>query len=147
MVLGKIKMPEILYNKSSLDQRRAFFLKKNNMWKKLEKLILSKKPGSLLIYTPKPVNPMLLLHNGQFIDKSLVDVFNEVTPSKCHNLSHALWKRFGWEIWTGYALSDDDKWREHSWVKSPKGFLETTGISRIMYFGMKLTDQQLNSIK
>jgi len=46
-------------------------------------------------------------------------------------------KRF--DIATGYALSDDGLWRQHSWivVRSAKVIVETT-VPRLAYFGIRL---------
>jgi hypothetical protein len=40
-------------------------------------------------------------------------------------------------IGTGYALTDDGIWREHSWGISAKRILETTTM-RLLYFGVEM---------
>jgi hypothetical protein len=40
-------------------------------------------------------------------------------------------------IGTGYSLSDDGLWRQHSWGLRREGILETT-VSRVKYFGVLL---------
>jgi hypothetical protein len=40
-------------------------------------------------------------------------------------------------IGTGYSLSDDGLWRQHSWGLRREGILETT-VSRLKYFGVLL---------
>ncbi len=44
------------------------------------------------------------------------------------------------EIVTGYGLSDDGIWRQHTWCRKIKGgrIVETT-VPRVLYFGVRLT--------
>jgi hypothetical protein len=44
-------------------------------------------------------------------------------------------------IATGYALSDDGLWRQHSWGILREGVLETTKV-RVKYFGILLQGQR-----
>ena len=60
--------------------------------------------------------------------------------SQCHQNAAIAWARkesgvVG--IGTGYALSDDGLWRQHSWGVLREGILETTA-PRIKYFGILL---------
>lgn len=63
-------------------------------------------------------------------------------PNQCHSNSCRLWKssdnKTHSRICTGYALSKDGIWRQHSWVLNLKAnsnqIIETT-IPRIAYFG------------
>jgi hypothetical protein len=60
----------------------------------------------------------------------------------CHQNVAAAWRnrRTGIiAIATGYALSDDGLWRQHSWGILRNGILETTEV-RIRYFGILLQD-------
>lgn len=60
--------------------------------------------------------------------------------SACHKNVARLWqlKKTGLiGIGTGYALSDDDLWRQHSWGIQKGGILETTQ-KRAKYFGITL---------
>ena len=71
-------------------------------------------------------------------------------PIRCHSNSGDLWKknRDTVSIETGYALSADGIWRQHSWVawKDQPGILETTAVpkghKRVAYFGFPLTDAE-----
>jgi YD repeat-containing protein len=62
-----------------------------------------------------------------------------VSPaSDCHRNSARLW----WDgsavaVGTGYALSDDELWREHSWAWDDAGRLLETTSSRIRYFSVR----------
>jgi hypothetical protein len=70
-------------------------------------------------------------------------------PHTCHTNVAYIWYENQEElaIGTGYALSDDGLWRQHSWLvrKEPiaeqYSLLETT-IKRIKYFGVILTKSE-----
>ncbi len=58
--------------------------------------------------------------------------------SSCHQNVASIWtqKKFGIVgVATGYALSDDGLWRQHSWGILREGLLETTE-ARLKYFGV-----------
>jgi len=60
--------------------------------------------------------------------------------SECHKNVAEIWAEKQDElvgIGTGYSLSDDGLWREHSWGVRREGILETT-VSRAKYFGVLL---------
>lgn len=67
----------------------------------------------------------------------------------CHCNSASLWDvnkdNMDIRICTGYALSDDGMWREHSWLvlHNPRSnqIIETT-VKRVAYFGFVLTDKE-----
>ena len=68
-------------------------------------------------------------------------------PCRCHANSAALWRanKDKVRICTGYALSDDGLWRQHSWciwkkARSTK-IIETTE-PRILYYGFVMDDEQ-----
>jgi hypothetical protein len=67
--------------------------------------------------------------------------------SSCHKNIAALWiakqsRLVG--IGTGYALSDDGLWRQHSWGIRRNGILETTK-GRVKYFGRALKGREADS--
>ncbi len=61
-------------------------------------------------------------------------------PSQCHMNSCLLWEANQGRLYlaTGYALSDDGLWRQHSWCVEPRprsvAVIETTE-PRLLYFG------------
>ena len=86
-----------------------------------------------------------ILKYGQLWDNLTVKYMTG-RPSKCHSNSAALWdaNRDSYKdghaviICTGYALSDDGVWRQHSWLvhaKSRANNLIETTVPRIAYFG------------
>ncbi len=60
--------------------------------------------------------------------------------NQCHGNVAALWARGeAPAIGTGYALSPDELWRQHSWALDADGtVLETTSSERLAYVGLHL---------
>lgn len=94
-----------------------------------------------------------LLERGQFWTSSNI-CFEKMDPEKCHSNAAQVWKASNkWTLEnshkkkialaTGYALSGDGVWRQHSWcvVRTPGKvrILETTE-PRIVYYGFVMTD-------
>ncbi len=73
--------------------------------------------------------------------------FRKGEPCHCHSNAAYLWdvNRGHCQIATGYALSDDGMWRQHSWVVQPlttKWRVWETTVSRVAYFGFIMTDEE-----
>ena len=73
--------------------------------------------------------------------------FKKGEPSRCHRNSAYLWdaNRGRCQIATGYALSEDGCWRQHSWVVQPlttKYCIWETTEPRIAYFGFIMNDEE-----
>jgi hypothetical protein len=72
-------------------------------------------------------------------------VLRTMRPCSCHRNTSRLWSRNGnmnrknglIGIGTGYALSGDGLWRQHSWGVGKRGIVETTE-ARVTYFGRLL---------
>lgn len=68
-------------------------------------------------------------------------------PNQCHKNSCELWKnnKHRTKICTGYALSEDGIWRQHSWLIEFKSasnkIIETTKL-RVAYFGFIMNYKQ-----
>jgi hypothetical protein len=66
-------------------------------------------------------------------------------PNDCHGNAARLWKRDpdNIVIMTGYALSDDDLWREHTWALKPKGDIILDSLpKRKIYLGISLPPKE-----
>lgn len=63
--------------------------------------------------------------------------------NQCHFNSAKLWMKniFKRQLYTGYALTEDGIWRQHSWVVEGLTVIETT-VKRIAYYGFKLTKEE-----
>jgi hypothetical protein len=63
--------------------------------------------------------------------------------SSCHDNSIELWRSGeAASIGTGYALSDDGLWREHSWAATAEGVIIETTEPRARYFGLDLSGDE-----
>jgi len=63
-------------------------------------------------------------------------------PSRCHSNCAYLWEvnKDKIVICTGYALSKDGMWRQHTWcIETRSGKIIETTVKRIAYFGFVLT--------
>jgi hypothetical protein len=63
------------------------------------------------------------------------------TPSRCHNNASNLWdaNKDILEIMTGYGLSKDGIWRQHSWCWWPaRGKVVETTEARVAYYGYRM---------
>jgi hypothetical protein len=108
--------------------------------KQLKSLLL-KIGGDFIVAPPKedPEVPRLLragfLMSGPILLKPM-------KASMCHQNISAVWTKgrkglIG--IATGYALSEDGLWRQHTWGVMRDGVLESTE-ERLKYFGLLLQD-------
>lgn len=67
-------------------------------------------------------------------------------PSQCHKNSCNLWEqnKHNTRICTGYALSSDGIWRQHSWLllfKANTNQIVETTVKRIAYFGFVMDEE------
>lgn len=65
-------------------------------------------------------------------------------PSDCHLNAAILSIEKGMKIATGWALSDDGLWRQHSWCVNGDIITETTQKRKI-YFGFVLSPQEVEN--
>lgn len=87
-----------------------------------------------------------IMKRGQFFYGNHARL-KEGMPSQCHYNSALLWaaNKGRCQICTGYALSEDGIWRQHSWVVQPLTrswrIWETT-VKRVAYFGVVFDDAE-----
>lgn len=62
-------------------------------------------------------------------------------PSSCHENVAWMWgnNHRDYRIATGYALSDDGLWRQHSWLINSDGRIVETTEKRVLYYGYMLS--------
>ena len=123
-----------------LFERYQAILKDNPEVQALRETLLN--IGGNEIVTALPVdsyNPALsrvLLSRGLVMGGPVT--LKEMEPCNCHENVARLWlandhRLIG--IGSGYRLSDDGLWREHSWGVRREGIIETT-VPRVKYFGI-----------
>lgn len=111
----------------------------------LETLLLSL-GGKRMVYVGEP-DLQRLLARGRVCEEPATLMRGE--PSRCHTNAAGIWLKAPavYSIMTGYALSEDGLWRQHSWLwrKHPRGrqrkLVETT-VRRVKYFGFVLEDEE-----
>lgn len=96
--------------------------------------------GGIQLVAPPKADPAVAL----LVDAGVVMArpvhCQAMEDGKCHQNVARLWRQKRHEvlgIGTGYALSDDGLWRQHSWGIRREGILETTSL-RAKYFGLLL---------
>jgi hypothetical protein len=106
--------------------------------KQLLRLLL-KFGGGFVVAPAYPDPDLAAILTGGFVQAGAV-VVKKGRVSRCHENIAGIWRqrRHGIVgIGTGYALSDDGLWRQHSWGVLREGVLETT-VERTKYFGLVL---------
>jgi hypothetical protein len=94
--------------------------------------------GSLVVPPRGPETDLeALLAGGSAVNLPVRQVPGE--PGDCHRNVAARWIDGSFEsIGTGYALSDDQLWRQHSWGLTSGGDLVETTDRRLAYVGFTL---------
>ena len=93
--------------------------------------------GDFLVAPPRPDQDIPMLLEQGFLTSGPITL-KVMKSSSCHQNVASIWtqKKFGIVgVATGYALSDDGLWRQHSWGILREGLLETTE-ARLKYFGV-----------
>jgi hypothetical protein len=104
----------------------------------LKKLLL-RLGGGFLVAPPKHDPDVSRLLTVGFVMRGVVNL-RIMARNSCHQNVAAIWKEKKLDIVgiaTGYALSRDGLWRQHSWGVLRDGLLETTE-KRTKYFGILL---------
>src|ERR1019366_3045154 len=102
--------------------------------------------GVHLVAPPSPDAALPLLIDAGFVMAGPV-MRRTMKKGQCHSNVAEIWagKQHGLVgIGSGYSLSDDGLWREHSWGLRREGVLETT-VSRVKYFGVLLQHADADS--
>jgi hypothetical protein len=123
-------------------RERGFTLKTGEpAWLPLKKILLD--IGGWGVCTSRVEEDMeLILSRGRkFPGKSKL-MLGE--PCQCHLNSACCWdeNRELCKICTGYALSKDGMWRQHSWIFTNNGAVVETTEKRVAYFGYVMTHEQ-----
>ena len=83
----------------------------------------------------------IIASRGQVFDGESTMMRGE--PRDCHGNTSVLWADGKVDhIVTGYALSPDGVWRQHTWGLQGSGEIVETTVAREKYFGVVLTDEE-----
>lgn len=102
--------------------------------------------GIHLVAPPGPDPALPLVIGAGFVMAGPV-VRRTMKDSGCHGNVADIWAGKRHElvgIGTGYSLSCDGLWRQHSWGLRREGIFETT-VPRVKYFGVLLQHEAANS--
>lgn len=92
--------------------------------------------GVGLVSPPSEPDMELILNEGRVFDGRDA-VLAPGEPSSCHTNVRLIWLEHGSavvQVMTGYCLSPDGLWRQHSWALKDGTIVETT-LRRLKYFG------------
>jgi hypothetical protein len=83
--------------------------------------------------------------NCVFFDSNIFPIkIQKMKDSECHNNCDKLFKKkIIKKIFTGYALSNDGRWRFHSWCIDIDNILIETTEYRIAYYGVEVATKRL----
>jgi hypothetical protein len=107
------------------------------------KTMLLRMGGECVVAPPKPDQDVPMLLERGFLTSGPITL-KVMKSSSCHQNVASVWtkRKFGIVgIATGYALTDDGLWRQHSWGILRDGVLETTK-TRLKYFGIVLQGER-----
>jgi hypothetical protein len=133
------------YQRSLLSRRLRTAIAEQPEISALRALLLSI-GGAELVAPPWPDCDVIALIHAGFVVEGRV-VLRVMERSACHRNLSRLWgrKRNGLiAITTGYAMSGDGLWRQHSWGIGQRGIIETTQ-ARVKYFGLLLQGRDADS--
>jgi hypothetical protein len=104
----------------------------------LKNILLNIGGWAACIPAVEPDLEKLKLRGRKFPGKSIM---MKGEPCRCHSNSAACWdeNRELCKICTGYALSRDGMWRQHSWILTNQGKIVETTEKRVQYFGYIMT--------
>ena len=132
-------MPE---RKAFLNSKLREAAAKQPELKRLKALLL-RLGGDLLVAPSKPDQDVPMLLEQGFVMSGPIKL-KVMKSNSCHQNVALVWskRKFGIVgIATGYALTNDGLWRQHSWGILRFGVLETTS-TRLTYFGIALQGER-----
>jgi hypothetical protein len=108
---------------------------------RLKKTLLDIGGWAAVIPNIEPDLPKILKRGRRFPGRSKT---MRGEPSRCHSNSAACWdeNRELCKICTGYALSQDGVWRQHSWIYTNNDVVVETTEKRVQYFGYIMTIEE-----
>ena len=109
---------------------------------KLKHLLLDIAGFSVCLYPEEDINQLLSVRAELLDGRKALQ--SPGLPNQCHFNSAQLWAESEGRLmlYTGYALTEDGMWRQHSWCVVDDGSLQVveTTIPRLAYFGFRFSD-------
>ena len=135
---GQLHRQRLMYERR-LQEQDATHPGYAEAWAEFRAVVL--RQGGTEVVPPRSPDPLigLLGDRGAVVLESTNCVVNPGERSDCHANAVALWRSGdAIAIGTGYALSHDLLWREHSWAWDRDGRLIETTETRTRYFGIRM---------
>ena len=84
---------------------------------------------------------MAILNRGQLFKGRVI--FKKMAPHDCHRNCCKVWAERPriYNIATGWALSDDGVWRQHTWITKGRAIIETNE-PRSLYYGFEMEREE-----
>jgi hypothetical protein len=106
----------------------------------LKDLLLGLGGSACILKEKEPDKDKILLRGFLYVPES--GQFWEGLDNECHSNAAWAYREHGFRIATGYALSEDGAWRQHSWnLNEHDHVLESTEV-RLAYYGFILTSDE-----
>ncbi|VBB17637.1 hypothetical protein YASMINEVIRUS_100 [Yasminevirus sp. GU-2018] len=135
----KTAINDLLKTVEKVTDERAKFLKEKPWWNRVfedfQKFLEAKFPGTHVVAFPSndAVDSLLRVNTVCVPDEKTQ--LKKMTRSACHDNCYKLYKKDrSNKVYTGYALSADGLWRNHSWIIKDGSIIETTE-KRVLYLG------------
>ncbi len=130
---------EFDFYKHTMERRRQLLLAADPSWAVLETKLLSV-GGETVCYSAEP-------HLAEIVERGTVFPGKSRSikgiPSHCHGNVSVLWYEIeDFQIVTGWALTKDGMWRQHSWGRIGGILTIETTMKRSKYFGFILNDSE-----
>jgi len=138
------------FQREFLETRRLEHLQVYPWFTRLEQRLLSM-GGEMVVPRQEPDQDKILSRGKLLVKDNIKIVTIRGTHGNCHGNVAEIWRHDPerYYIATGWALSDDGLWRQHSWIIDGYTLIETT-TPREKYFGFLLTPleaQQFETVK
>ena len=138
-VIPTLYQPMPDFQREFLEKRRLEHLQTYPEFAQLERRLLSI-GGEMVVPRREPDHDKILSRGKLWVRDNIKIVTIGRTPSNCHGNVAKIWRHNPerYHIATGWTLSDDGLWRQHSWIIDGRIVIETTML-REKYFGFVLT--------
>lgn len=111
------------------------------------KTILLEFGGEAVVLPKIEPDKEIIINRGQVFDEFYPRCRIPMFAGKCHNNVAKLHRQRGYRIATGYALSADGVWRQHSWALAHDDVICETTEPRVGYFGVVLNEAEAKSFE
>ena len=95
--------------------------------------------GEEIVPREEPDLDKIIKRGKLFKNKAILTKLRAIS---CHSNAAELFATKGYKIATGWALSDDGLWRQHSWCVDGKNNIVETTKRRKRYFGVVLMQKE-----